>query len=104
MKKYRIIEKKGEYKEFSFVEEYSCYDHFGVMVAYNCNCKNKLVTKKEYTPKYTVQEICKTCEIPGCLVYHKYMYMYKDLKDFNDLDEARKYKRDLELDDGIIIE
>jgi len=79
MNKYRIIEKKGEYKLCEKEE-----DHI--------DCEKGLL----YVPRYIVQKLV----TEGSECY----YEYTDKKEFTNLTEARRYKRDLELEDGIVIE
>ncbi len=88
MSKYRIIEKNGEYARLV-----------------NTQDPNNFI--ELYTPRYIVQQIGKTQThklSSGWKAVVIESTESKDLKEFNDLIEARKYKRDLELDDGIVIE
>ena len=97
MTKYRIVEKKGEYKsakevygERAITKE--CVDHAFTHMCAGC-------TKKDiYVPRYFVQS-----HIPnlnGLITVES----WRDEKEFTDLTEARDYKRELELEEGIVIE
>lgn len=119
MNKYRILEKKGETRvgnlinfshhkssgvDSDHVHSGSCGDYAG------CVCdelKNSAQTHyKVYVPRYIVQG---ETIVPGngdlldCFDCVDKM-IFADLKEFNNLEEAKKYKRDLELEDGIVIE
>jgi hypothetical protein len=78
MNKYRILEKEGKY------------------VAKNEFCSNCSITKSEYVPRFIVQEFCEYIEAR--------IIKTLDIKEFTSLDEARKFKRSLELKEGIVIE
>lgn len=88
MSKYRILEKKSIKKEL-VTKYYTNYSIHG----------------EEYEVPYTelvdvrrfiVQELIDSTNV--------FYDEYKDLKEFTNLDAARKYKRDLELEDGIVRE
>lgn len=87
---YRIIEKEGRYEKLPeelFLES---------------NISKKL--KDIYIPLYIVQKLASEVFCDFCDRETQLKYMYKDLKEFNDLELARKYKRSLELKDGVVIE
>lgn len=56
-----------------------------------------------YVPKYIVQEICYET-VDSTFPDKRLGQFFIDLKEFNNLDEARQYKRELDLEDGIIVE
>lgn len=91
---YRIIEKKGEWKEETI--NVRCYEHFGVRYGHGCYCKE--IKQNIYTPKYIVQEYQDNKGNPLQTTY------WKDLETFIDLDKAREYKREMQLEEGIVIE
>lgn len=86
MNRYRIIEKKR-------INNNTCLGHNGKYFTqdHGCGCYR-------YIPRYIVQEA----------IYNKIdglsHYTCKDLKEFTNLEKSRKYKRDLELEEGIVIE
>lgn len=59
---------------------------------------------RNYTPRFIVQEISVNYHVflreGGMIPY----VMYKDLKEFTSLEEARAFKIDLELEEGIVRE
>jgi len=92
MNEYRIIEKKGEYKTVSKRVPIIPFSlPLGGMPI--IDIIEEVVETTTYIPKYIVQKGI----VPVC-------HGWDDLKEFTDLDEARKFKRDLELEDGIVIE
>lgn len=104
MNKYRIIEKKGEYKNVMYPPSSDgCVGH------YCCSCGE---TVNEYIPRFIVQESENTAELLGGQMVGSHIMpvtcvfnsVFKDLKEFNNLEEAKAYKRDLDLEAGIIIE
>jgi len=96
MKNYRIIEKKGEIKTIQYPDSPNgCYGH------YCCSCGE---IEEVYIARYIVQQKLPTHYSGNGLVPIDNQYMYKDLKEFNNLNEAKKFKRDLDLETGIIIE
>jgi len=89
MTKYRIIEKKGEYKPAHLWSgEY--------LKIHGAPKEDQLI----YFPRYIVQEII----YKGMYFWVLMLEELKDLKEFTNLEEARKFKRDLELEEGIVIE
>jgi len=98
--KYRIIEKKGfiEKKEIIKIEE-TCSSHPLGEKCYLDVCKDKYqnINVETYIPRFIVQE-------RDYIPLDFQLYIYKDIKEFTSLEEARKFKRDLELEDGVVIE
>lgn len=98
MSKYRILEKKGEYRNV-------CCGHGTGLGVLFCDsliptCNNR---DKRHISRYIVQEW--ESSVPqGGYVHIPDHDSYKDLKEFTSLEEAREYKRDLELDEGIVRE
>jgi hypothetical protein len=84
MSRYRIFEKKGTYEK--------CQSTIR-------GCPSCDENGNKYIPRYIVQE-----NFTG--EYRKYGYSeaWQDRKEFTDLDEARKFKNDLELEDGRVVE
>lgn len=98
MSKYRILEKKGTYEVIPYIcSKTMCCgpndckeNHFYSIVGKTINKDGKY-----YIPRYIVQQ----------LTLSQYCVpTFVDLKEFRHLEDAREYKRDLELEDGIVIE
>lgn len=88
MSKYRILEKKG---------------HTDKKIKYDVIISPHRVEKvgKEvevYIPRFIVQKRFINYEIEAIAI------IYKDLKEFTSLEEAREFKRDLDLEEGIVRE
>ena len=83
MSKYRIIEKRGTYTKQYRLGYY---------------CSDEIITTDTYISRFIVQEYILMNEEKTLANF------YRDLKEFNNIKEAREYKRDLELDLGIVIE
>lgn len=92
MSNYRIIEKTGTYTG----KITQTLVHPGV-VSHHCNNPSEYKYIKEYIHRYIIQSFNGVCTYPN-------QDGWKELKEFNILEEARAYKRDLELADGIVIE
>lgn len=92
MTKYRILEKEGT---IHYAEEGGYGDGFCAGGEY-------------YIPRFIVQELVVTrtpVMSPSHLgfTYHiSTLSKYKDLKEFTSLEEAREYKKSLELKEGIV--
>lgn len=102
MLKYRILEKKGEYKKPSYLcpnpqecDPALCKQSHIMVLA------NKTVNKNGdyYVPRFVVQENQRYF-----IRRVGYRDNWVDLKEFSDLQLARDYKRELELIEGIVIE
>lgn len=102
MSNYRILEKKGTYKPIG----YFC----GSCICPGIEtCKNPNIYSvtgrvnregQAYIPRFIVQEKEIIFEDDGSTPD----WEWQDLKEFTSLEEAREYKRDLELDEGIVRE
>ncbi len=109
MSKYRILEKKGRYEDAGFFcQDKDCrgkndclYDHI-----YKNNLRDINKDGQIYVPRFIVQKLT---IIPGngnmldtrnCCD----KMIYEDLKEFTSLADARSYKYDLDLEEGIIRE
>jgi len=107
MSKYRILEKTGT-KEFIKTKPDSCIDNcprvktkLGKMML---SCAHlELTNNTKYIPRYIVQEEITNIDSVNMLSGYAYNE-WKDLKEFNNLEEARQYKNDLELEEGRVIE
>lgn len=112
MSKYRILEKKGEYKLST-----ASQSPFAVSLLPSGDRPLGPMSypMTEYIPRYIVQSLTdyppevdfnSILKDPNCLslIEGYEPKQIKDLKEFNNLDEARKYKRDLELEEGIVVE
>lgn len=96
MTKYRIIEKKGEYT--------SIYNLFREITS-----APEELSKQEniYIPRYIVQEYHHPVSITEQGNYYEHTNLVigvKDVKEFNNLEEAKKFKRELALEEGIVVE
>lgn len=80
--KYRILEVEGEYRIHKYYNELEL---------------ESTITK--YIPKYIVQERLP----PHPLDTHGQVIKHENLKEFTNIEEARKYKRELELKNGGIV-
>lgn len=89
--KYRILEKEGT----TLIKCPGHVQHYG---STTLSCENSLCTllQTTYIHRYIVQSTI----IKGV---HPHLSV-TDIKEFSDLEEARKFKRSLELKDGIVIE
>lgn len=102
MSKYRILEKEGKIEKSGF----SCIIHKDVYSRHNIDyiCNDCLPVKEIYVPRFIVQE-SKQYDDSLCSKCKKIIHLkYNDLKEFTSLEEARAYKRSLELKEGIVHE
>lgn len=90
MKQYRILEKKGTIKN-------PCKH-----TASECNGLSRCC-KEEYIPRFIIQETGGKPEREPAL-WLGFAYQWFDIKEFTSIEEAREYKRNLELEEGIVIE
>jgi hypothetical protein len=92
MSKYHILEKEGHKETITYPKTPGgCVGH------YCCSCGE---TEERHTPKFIVQEE-KGYSNLGYWFSNPYTV---DLKEFTSLEEAREYKRSLELKEGIVRE
>lgn len=108
MSRCRIIEKKGEWKEGKQGFSHMWLSRDGNSI---CDNRDQSLIKKEknidhcycirkyLVPRFIVQTLRDRLNELGLLED-----FYSDIKSFTSLDEAREFKRELELEDGIVIE
>ena len=98
MTQYRILEKKGTQQEKCCGHR----QHFDWVDCTYCLTKDTCDNwYSAYIPRFIVQEFT-GYEYPSGYVGNT--PQYKDLKEFTSLDEARAYKRELKLEEGIVRE
>lgn len=102
MSRYRILEKKGEHKTVTVLDRSGV--GYGSPNGEVFDTSIGEYEKDVYIPRYIVQEHNNYHGFPEGIKGILYQSDYKDLKEFNNLEEAKKYKRDLELEEGIVIE
>lgn len=93
MNKYRLIEKKGTTKEIECEIAYTdpCHEKlYESICIVNGHKRINKTTCSVYIPLYIIQE-------------YTLKDMWVNLKEFTDIYDARKYKRNLELEQGVVI-
>ncbi len=103
MSKYRILEKKGTYKTITVLDRSGV--GYGLPDGRTFDTSIGEYEKEVYIPRYIVQEYTYVDDgAMGGGLYTPPTLGWIDLKEFTALVEARKYKKELELVEGIVIE
>lgn len=104
MSRYRILEKRGA--GFDAFNKKYCYIHNDSVVRDKefVSCPHCNYSSVTHVPRYIVQALALKCNGGGGIFRPSVEKVFIDLKEFTDLSEARLFKWNRELDDGIVIE